>query len=269
MSDTIPGIGDNSRHAILSDLQPLLDFMPPAYDELEAEIAALLARRDQLVEGVAHMPEAIEDEDTERRASDLARMIGAAIKVSETTRMARNEPARQAQALVNAVYGRISEPLTRARNIVLQKLTVFQRAKADAARRRLEEVARQQREQAERERLEAEMLAQIAKTEPELDVALGREEMARQTDADADRTERMAQAKPAELSRTRGEYGSVASLRTVWEFSDLDRDNLDLAALRPYLPQAALEQAVRAYIRAGGRTLRGVHIYSSTKTSVR
>jgi hypothetical protein len=94
------GIGDNSRHAILDDLQPLMDFMPPSYAELESEVEGLLSRRDQLLDGVSRMPQAIPDEDTERRASDLARMIGAAIRTSETTRMARNEPARQAQALV-------------------------------------------------------------------------------------------------------------------------------------------------------------------------
>jgi hypothetical protein len=269
MSDTTPGIGDNSRHAILADLQPLLDFMPPSYEDLETEVAALLARRDQLVEGVARMPDAIEDEDTERRASDLARMIGAAIKTSDTTRMARNEPARQAQALVNAVYGRISEPLTRARNTVLQRLTVFQRAKADAERRRLEDLARTRREEADRQRREAEIIAEAARTEAELDMAMGREDLARQADADALQAQRASEAKPAELSRARGEYGATASLRQYWEFEIEDYDRVNLSALRAHLPRDAIEKAIRSYVRAGGRDLGGVRIYSTTRTAVR
>jgi hypothetical protein len=263
------GIGDNSRHAILDDLQPLMDFMPPSYAELESEVEGLLSRRDQLLDGVSRMPQAIPDEDTERRASDLARMIGAAIRTSETTRMARNEPARQAQALVNAVYGRIAEPLVRARATVLERLTTFQRAKADAERRRLEEVARKRREDAEQQRREAAIIEKNANTEAEIDLAIGRTDLAAQAEADALQAQQAALAKPAELSRARGEYGATASLRQYWDFSDLDRDNLDLAALRPYIPQAALEQAVRAYIKAGGRQLRGVTIFSATKTAVR
>ena len=46
---------------------------------------------------------------------------------------------------------------------------------------------------------------------------------ARQADADAVVAERAAKAKAAQLHTTRGDYGSSSSLRTFWDFADLDR----------------------------------------------
>jgi len=81
--------------------------------------------------------------------------------------------------------------------------------------------------------------------------------------------QRRAEATPAELSRVRGEYGAVASLHREWTFGDLDRNALDLETLRPYFAVADLEKAVRAFIRAGGRSCRGVRIFETTTTRVR
>ena len=63
--------------------------------------------------------------------------------------------------------------------------------------------------------------------------------------------------------------GSVSSLRTFWDFADLDPDMLDLEALRHHFPAEAREKAVRSFIKAGGRELRGVTIYESTTSVVR
>jgi hypothetical protein len=87
--------------------------------------------------------------------------------------------------------------------------------------------------------------------------------------ADAHKAEQLAAAKAADMSRTRGDYGSVSSLRTYWTFSDLDRDELDLETLRPHLATTALESAVRSFIKAGGRDLAGVEIYETTDVVVR
>ncbi len=71
------------------------------------------------------------------------------------------------------------------------------------------------------------------------------------------------------MSRQRSDYGAVASLRRFWDMDDLDRETLDLATLRPFLPLDALEKAVRAFIKSGGRELKGVRIFENTATSVR
>lgn len=85
----------------------------------------------------------------------------------------------------------------------------------------------------------------------------------------ADKLDRAADAKAADLSRTRGELGSVSSLRTDWVHDGFDRDRIDLEALRAHLPADAIDQAIRSFIRAGGRELRGTKIYEQTQAVVR
>lgn len=75
-------------------------------------------------------------------------------------------------------------------------------------------------------------------------------------------------AKPGRFARTRGDYGSKATLREFWDFADLDRSALDLEALRQHLPADALEKAVRSFIRAQGRELRGVRIFKTDRPVV-
>ncbi len=57
---------------------------------------------------------------------------------------------------------------------------------------------------------------------------------------------------PAELSRTCGK-GSVSFLGKTWHYEITDFDALDLERLREHLPLEALEEAVRSFVRAGGR----------------
>ena len=85
----------------------------------------------------------------------------------------------------------------------------------------------------------------------------------------ADRLDKKADAKQADLSRTRGELGSVSSLRTDWVHDGFDREKIDLEALRQHLPADAIDQAIRSFIRAGGRSLRGTSIFEQTSAVVR
>jgi hypothetical protein len=269
MNDIPRGIGDNSQAGLLADLEPLANFRPPSLDVLEAEIAALIARREQLLAGVERMPEAIDNEETEKRASDMAKMLGAAIKQVDKIRLARNEPAREMQALVNAVYGRVSEPLARAQAVVLGRLTTFQRAKAEADRIRREEEARRHREEAAQARRAAEDAERLLNTDADLDAAISAGELAVQAEVDAIRAEQATRASLADLSRQRGDYGATASLRQYWDFEVADYDQVDLNALRAHLPRDVIDKAIRSYIRAGGRDLGGAQIFRTSRTTVR
>ena len=97
------------------------------------------------------------------------------------------------------------------------------------------------------------------------------ESAAAQAKADAVKARKAAEAKPADLSRIRGDHGSVMSLRSNWVHDEgsLDRATLDLEGLREHLPVEALHKAIRSYIKAGGRELDGVRIFEQHKTGVR
>ena len=102
-----------------------------------------------------------------------------------------------------------------------------------------------------------------------LDVAVQADEAADQAYADSIKAAREAEAKPADFSRTRGDLGSVASLRKFMDFKIEAYDDIDLEPLRPHIPQSAIEQAIRSFVRAGGRELRAVTIFENTQTVVR
>lgn len=93
----------------------------------------------------------------------------------------------------------------------------------------------------------------------------------KRTENVAIKADRSAGAKPAELGKSRGEYGGQTSLKQFWNYTDLDRDRIDLEALRGHIPHDALEKAVKSWIKAnadllaGGTELFGVSIYEDTR----
>lgn len=241
----------------------------PLDDLLTEETENLAARRDELLGSASRVPTTIGSEDVSQKVADLIRLFSACRKAAETWRVARKEPSLAEGRLIDAHGKRITDPLDRGKSDLEKRLTAYQRIKAEEERRRREADARAAAEEAERQRREAEAAAAAAKTEQDIDAAITAEEIARQAQGDAVKAQKVAEVKPAELSRTRGDYGAVASLRTFWDFTELDRDAIDLEKLRPHLAVDAIEKAVRSYIRAGGRRLAGVRIFENTASAVR
>jgi actin-related protein len=159
------------------------------------------------------------------------------------------------------------------------------RKMADLAKQRAEEeakakAAREEAAKALAERRAAEDAAAAAK----------REEKAAEREADhnlddAVRLERRsakledaANASEAELSRGRGDYGSVGSRATFWTWRMLDRDAVPLEALRAYIHPDAIDAAVTRFMNAHrpelgqGRDMNdllpGIEFYRDTQTRV-
>lgn len=238
-------------------------------ENLEIETEALRRRSAELLAAVDRAPTSIEDDETCAKVADLVKLISACTKAAEDRRVARKEPFLASGRAVDGYFKtKILDPLDKGKTTLGARLTAFQRRKAEEERQRREAEARRQREEAERAAREAAEKAAAMQSQAGLDAALAAEEAARQAEADAEAARRAAAAKPAELSRTRGDLGAVASLRTFWNFRDIDRATIDLEALRDHLPFDAIEKGVRSYIKAGGRSLRGVTIFEDAKTAV-
>lgn len=258
-------IGHNNP-PLADRLKLLLDTLP---DDLEKTTLDLAVRRNDLLASGQRAPQVIADEPTAEKFADAIRQINAAVKLIETHRTGTKEPFLAGGKLVDGVYRKISDPLLDLKKEMERRLTVYQREKEAKARREREEAARLAREAEEAARREAEAAAAAMASAQDLDAAVMAEQVAAQAAADAERARKDAEVKAADLSRSRGELGAVASLRTFWTFRDLDRDRIDLEKLRPHLPLAALEAALNAYIRAGGREIAGAVIFEDTKTTVR
>jgi hypothetical protein len=237
-------------------------------ERLRDHYGDLAKRRDALVEAAERVP-AIESDDVAAKVSDFIKQVMAVVKAAEVQRVGEKEPYLEGGRGVDGFFRAITDPLDKVKRSIEQRLTVYLREKADRERREREERERLAREEETRRRREAEEAERKLRDEQSLKVAMEAEDRRKQAEADRIQAEKDAQAKAADLSRTRGEYGAVSSLRTTWTFSDLDRAALDLEALREHLPIDGLERAVRSFIKAGGRELRGVNIFETTNATVR
>ncbi|OAN53859.1 hypothetical protein A6A04_13280 [Paramagnetospirillum marisnigri] len=235
---------------------------------LAEENADVLDRRDALIAACDRIPPITTDEIA-GKVGDHIKQMTACIKAADGRRVAAKEPFLESGRAVDGFFKSITDPLDLAKKAVERNLTTFLREKEAAERRRRDEEARIAREAAERKAAEARAAAEALRSETDLTDALASEAAAQQQAADAARAEKEASAKAADLSRTRGDYGAVSSLRTTWEFDGLNRAEIDLEALRPYLPLDGLEKAVRAAIKSGVRELRGVNIFQATSATVR
>lgn len=260
MTDT--AIADRSHNMPPSDAEILSERLNGKYSDT-------LKRRDELLASAARAPAEVADEGAAGKFADLVKLLSACTKNAEAERVAEKEPHLAAGRSVDGFFRGITDPLAAAKKTLEQRLTVFQRKKAEAERRRREEEEQRQREEAAKLAREAAARADALTNEEDLTAAIAAEEAAKQAQADAAKAQREAAAKPAELSRSRSDIGSVASLKTFWDFEDLNRDAVDLEALRQHLPLAAIETAIRSFVKAGGRELRGARIFENTSTVVR
>lgn len=218
-------------------------------------------RANDLAQAFLRVPDKIEDEETNKRAADFAKKIAAHMKVLEGGHGTEKRPYLDGGRAVDGFFKGMIDTLKQCKTTVESRQTQFARTKADAERRRREEEARLAREQAEREAQEALERASAMPTKEAnaaLDSAIAAQDHA-ETLADA------AQANAADLSRTRTDNGVVSSLKTQWKGELTDRNTLDLDKLRPYLPLDALDKAISAYVRAGGRELAGANIFEDMK----
>lgn len=207
--------------------------------------------------------------EAERRASEakqqaaLAEIASAAAKADKETSINRARQARL-EAEQAAIRGRVAKAngdgagYQSAMNEYNLKM-----AEAKALDEQVAALRKLEREAEERRKAE-EKIAREANRDVKLNVG----EAERSQNAAA-RLEKKADANQAELSRTRGDLGSVSSLRTDWVHDGFDRAELDLEALRQHLPADAIDQAIRSFIRAGGRELRGTRIFEQTTAVVR
>jgi hypothetical protein len=237
-------------------------------ERLTEENADLLRRKTELVAGLERVPAEIDDASA-TKAADFIKQLTATAKDADARRVAAKEPYLAGGRAIDGFFSPIKDGLLLVKKKVEDRLTIYQRAKAAEERRRREEAERLAREEAERAAKEAAERAAAMASEQDLDVAVEAERAANQARADALQRQKEAEAKAADLHRTRGDLGAVASLRTTWDFEVLDIHAIPLETIRPYLPIAAVEQAIRGYVKAGGRELPGVRIYERETTVVR
>lgn len=236
------------------------------------EAAAAEARRieNERLERIARE----EAEAAERRKLDAIRE---AQEAEERKRKAQEEE-RQADAR-RKEQERLAKELTKkneAQAVAMTIAAIQSRQEAEVARKRRDEedrIAAEARKAAGAHKAEEREAEDRAKSHGKEARTAEREERQHMRAVDTlDRTastlEVQAKAKPAELARTANEYGVVATLAEVWDFEVRDYSKVPLEELRRFMTEEQVDKLIWHYMRAGGRSLPGVHFFQTTQARI-
>lgn len=237
-------------------------------ETLEANNSDLIKRAEDLIAAADRAPDSIEDDETKAKITDFLGSIAKCEKAFEGRRVSEKEPYLTLGRVVDGFFKTKVEALNAARKKVKPALDARLLWEREQERKRLEAEA------AERKRLADEQAAAAAAAEAAKMNVTAQEQLdkAVQTEAQANRLEQKAAGKIGITSR--GTEGASASLRSVWKGEMVDRNALDLEALRQHLSEDAIQQAINSYVRTlakpvEGQPLRGVRIWEHTESVVR
>lgn len=250
---------------------------PPPFDPVlqESQIQArikelhpeLAERKERLLASAANAPD-ITDDDSAGKVTDYLGLVATFERVAESHRQADKEPFLHGGKAVDGYYKGLTGPVVAAAATLRQKLKSYIVDKEARARRKAEQEAEEARAAAQRAQDEADAAARkaaaaIRENAPEAPAAAAalesyqaKADIAENRAGEAIGLAKAATAKPADLARTRGIGGSLATSAQIWVVDSVDRDNLDLAALRQHFTMADLEKAARAWVKANTDTLK-------------
>lgn len=243
------------------------DNRPPivTLEQLKLDYAYILNAVSDLEVEFAQLPPVVEDDEDLTALTAMVGKLGQEAKRCEEVRAAETRPLLDGQSVVNDLFKHdLTKRLSAAKDALSKRADSYllKKRNAEAAKRRIVE------EEARRKTVEAQKEIQTAVQAGDVKAATAAVTHAASLDNFAAKAARDTVATTAELSRTRTESGT-ASLRTMWDFDIEDLNRIDLEALRPFIPQSAIEQALRAFIKSGRRQIVGARIYEDHKSSFR
>lgn len=234
-------------------------------------------RIDAIHKRMRTMPDRIETKADHDTAVDIVADLRSLHKDIEGTRVDEKDPFLRAERAVDGFFEPLKKTVTSMQTSVTGQVHAYLNRIAAEERARREAVAAEERRRAEELRRQEDERRQKAEDARRAQARQRHQEVADALSKEADQADNMAQAmeteieatKPADLARTRSNQGTLSTLKSEWVFAIEDLEAVPLDKLRPYLHREAIEKAIRAFVRVGGRELPGVRIYETTSAIVR
>lgn len=244
------------------------DNLPPPLvtrDQLEADFAHLIASTVEIEQGCKAGPTAIEDDEDLAIVTRLGTSTIGLLKKIETARKEQVKPFQDAETTVNDFLKRdLPGRLSTLKTSLESMTTVFQRKKAAREQVIREAAARE----AQRIADEAARKVTVAVYAGDVKAATAAVTETNALTAFAQKAASAASAPTSSMAAIKTDAGS-ASLVDNWTFEDLDLDKIDMEALRPFFVRAAVEAAMRGFIKSGRREIIGARIFNDNKTRFR
>lgn len=240
---------------------------PTLREQLEEAAKPLLVTVEALAKRANGLPKKVGSDEDLGGYGDVVKDARKSIKSLKDTKAAAKQPYIDAGKEIEAFFAVPVERLERIVKTLEDRASDWQRAKAEEARRVAAEEARKAREKADEERRRAEAAAEAGRANSAARAA----DKADAHDDRAERAEREAQAKAADLTRTRSASGTLATAKQSWKGEIVDIAKVDLERLRPFIKREALEMALNQFVRMnkGAEQVAGCRIYEDTRASFR
>lgn len=240
---------------------------PPSDIEIVAQ--RLMDQEASLRQGMKFQaaPDVICDEQEAGRIAEAMKTVANFIRKVSDIHKATKEPYLECGRACDGWKKRMEGELEIVKSNYAKPMNEYLEKKASEERARQIEAARMERERAERLAAEAAVCeaAGVVDTAQELmDSAIDTEIMAERME------EKVYAAPPSQLAKARSAYGTAtASQKLVWVGEIVNISAVDLNQLRSHFTMDAIQKAVNAFVRDGGRKLDGVSIEKKSQLSVR
>lgn len=244
-----------TQHALIGHNNPPSD-LEILRDRLKENNQKVFDQVDKLKEAADRVPQNIEDDETAGKVADYIKAVNTCNKALEDTRKAEKQPFLDMGRAVDDTFKRPQEELAIAKAKANKPLTAYSLKKQEEERKRREAEAEKARQEAEERRKKEEELRQAGLEEQ----AQAAAKQAEKEEKKADRYDQSIESGSG-LGMSKGATASV-SVRKIWVGKIVDRDKLDLEALRPYFSEADLQKAVNGFVREhkGDKKLAGASI---------
>lgn len=242
---------------------PLAAILEEKSAGIRDEVAKLASMANRWPKTEAGALMKIETEEDLEAAADLVKSARTIAKRATEMRVAEKQPFLDGGREVDAFFGAITARLDRIGGAFQALANTFANERAAAERRRREDEAKRLREEEDRARAAAEAAKRPATVEKRTAEADAAAELA----ADA---EAFAAAPVTDLvTPTVSSAGVKAAAKTEWTFEITDPATIDLEPLRYLIKRDAIDNAVKQFVKNGGRQLRGVRIFEKVVTAIR
>lgn len=218
---------------------------PTIIERLKETYSLEVGAVDDLAARANAAPAEIRSDDELAAIGDIAAAAGKKQRELDTLRETEKRPFLAAGREVDGFFKTPIDRLDRIKRAMTDRATKFQRAKADAERRAREEAERRARAEAEERRLQAEKAAAAGR----IDDAVAEAEAAAQAERAARQATAETAAKASDMTRVRSESGTLITTKTEMAFEVENYDAIPLDKLRPYLDRAAIDKAIRAFMK--------------------
>ena len=203
------------------------------------------------------LPETVENDVVAGQVTERIKNLRNIVSGIEKAHKLVKAPYFECGKAVDAWKNGMEAEIEALRKLAEKPLSAFLTKKAAEERARQLEVARQQREEAEK--LAAEAAAHQAANIT--DVAVELLDAAVESEAVANRIEQnITYARPSDLAKSRSVHGSTSSQKMAWVARIVSLRGINLEVLRPYLSEEAIQKALNAFVKNGGRECGGASI---------